>query len=93
MAKTAHKRTSVASRAARHAAADDVETIETPVATPKRAAAPPKPRKVRAEWILMDYFTFIVHVFTPQTRAFYGLERLWGDAERIDVTEEQARRA
>ena len=42
----------------------------------------------RAEWILMDFFTFIVHVFTPQTRAFYGLERLWGDAERIEVSEE-----
>ena len=41
----------------------------------------------RAEWILMDYFTFIVHVFTPQTRAFYSLERLWGDAERIEVAE------
>jgi ribosome-associated protein len=41
----------------------------------------------RAEWVLMDYFTFIVHVFTPQTRAFYSLERLWGDAERIEVTE------
>ena len=39
----------------------------------------------RAEWVLMDYFTFIVHVFTPQTRAFYSLERLWGDAERIEV--------
>ena len=39
----------------------------------------------RAEWILMDFFTFIVHVFTPQTRAFYSLERLWGDAERIEV--------
>ncbi|HEY0873888.1 MAG TPA: ribosome silencing factor [Vicinamibacterales bacterium] len=47
----------------------------------------------RAEWILMDYFSFIVHIFTPQTRAFYALERLWGDAERIDVTEEQAKRA
>ena len=43
----------------------------------------------RAEWILMDYFTFIVHVFTPQTRAFYSLERLWGDAERIEVSEEE----
>jgi ribosome-associated protein len=43
----------------------------------------------RAEWILMDYFTFIVHVFTPQTRAFYSLERLWGDAERIEVREDQ----
>jgi ribosome-associated protein len=42
----------------------------------------------RAEWVLMDYFTFIVHVFTPQTRAFYSLERLWGDAERIEVAED-----
>lgn len=44
----------------------------------------------RAEWVLMDFFSFIVHVFTPQTRAFYGLERLWGDAERIDVSEQAA---
>lgn len=42
----------------------------------------------RAEWVLMDFFTFIVHVFTPQTRAFYSLERLWGDAERIEVSDE-----
>jgi len=39
----------------------------------------------RAEWVLMDFFTFIVHVFTPQTREFYSLERLWGDAHRIEV--------
>jgi len=39
----------------------------------------------RAEWVLMDFFTFIVHVFTPHTREFYSLERLWGDAERIEV--------
>jgi ribosome-associated protein len=44
----------------------------------------------RAEWILMDFFTFIVHVFTPQTREFYSLERLWGDAERIEVSDEPA---
>ena len=44
----------------------------------------------RAEWILMDFFTFIVHVFSPQTREFYSLERLWGDAERIDVSDEPA---
>lgn len=42
----------------------------------------------RAEWVLMDFFTFIVHVFTPQTREFYSLERLWGDAQRIEVGEE-----
>ena len=43
----------------------------------------------RAEWVLMDYFSFIVHVFTPQTRTFYSLERLWGDAERIEVSDEE----
>ena len=42
----------------------------------------------RAEWVLMDFFSFIVHVFTPQTREFYSLERLWGDAERIEVADE-----
>jgi ribosome-associated protein len=41
----------------------------------------------RSEWILLDYFDFIVHVFALETRAFYGLERLWGNAERIEVNE------
>ena len=41
----------------------------------------------RADWVLMDFFTFIVHVFTPQTREFYSLERLWGYAQRIEVSE------
>jgi ribosome-associated protein len=39
----------------------------------------------RSEWILLDYFDFVVHVFAPETRMFYGLERLWGSAERIEV--------
>jgi ribosome-associated protein len=39
----------------------------------------------RSEWILIDYFDFVVHVFSPETRVFYGLERLWGNAERIEV--------
>jgi ribosome-associated protein len=38
----------------------------------------------RSEWILLDYFDFIVHVFAPETRVFYSLERLWGNAERIE---------
>ena len=38
----------------------------------------------RSEWILIDYFDFIVHVFGRETRFFYSLERLWGNAERID---------
>jgi len=37
----------------------------------------------RSEWILLDYFDFIVHVFAPETRLFYGLERLWGSAENV----------
>lgn len=40
-----------------------------------------------AAWVLMDYFDFVVHVFTPDTRAFYALERLWGSAHRYDVSE------
>ena len=39
----------------------------------------------RSEWVLLDYFDFIVHVFALETRMFYGLERLWGNAERVEV--------
>jgi ribosome-associated protein len=42
----------------------------------------------RAEWVLMDFFSFIVHIFSPSTREFYALERLWGDAERIEIGED-----
>ena len=38
-----------------------------------------------AEWVLLDCFDFVVHVFTETTRRFYDLERLWGSATRIDV--------
>lgn len=36
------------------------------------------------EWILMDYFDFIIHIFNPEIRQHYGLEKLWGDG--IDET-------
>jgi ribosome-associated protein len=39
----------------------------------------------QAEWILMDYVDFIVHVFSPEKRAFYGLERLRKSATTISV--------
>jgi ribosome-associated protein len=39
----------------------------------------------KSEWVLVDYFDFIVHVFSPDTRAFYGLERLWGEADRVEI--------
>jgi ribosome-associated protein len=44
----------------------------------------------RAEWILLDYFDFIVHVFNAEPRRFYGLERLWGSAVRIEVPDSPA---
>lgn len=41
-----------------------------------------------AEWILMDYGDFIVHVFEKNARDFYDLERLWRDAKRVDIPAE-----
>lgn len=41
----------------------------------------------QGEWILMDYVDFIVHVFSPEKRAFYGLERLRKSATPVSVEE------
>jgi len=38
------------------------------------------------EWILMDYFDFVVHIFTARTREFYDLERLWRAGRRRELT-------
>jgi ribosome-associated protein len=38
--------------------------------------------------VLLDFFNFLVHVFEPHTREFYALERLWGDADRIEISDE-----
>ncbi len=38
-----------------------------------------------AEWILLDYGDFLVHVFSPASRRFYDLERLWRDAKRVEI--------
>src|SRR4029453_10703922 len=43
-----------------------------------------------SEWVLVDYFDFVVHVFTPEAREFYALERLWGSAIRVEVHDEPA---
>lgn len=44
----------------------------------------------RAEWILIDYVDFVVHVFHEPTRKFYDLERLWKSAKRLTVDELKA---
>lgn len=39
--------------------------------------------KENAEWILMDYGNFVVHIFSKKAREYYSLEKLWGDAPKI----------
>lgn len=52
------------------------------------------PRRVEgvseAKWILMDYLDVVVHVFTPDTREYYRLEQLWGEAPSLSVEAEVA---
>jgi ribosome-associated protein len=39
-----------------------------------------------AEWILMDYLDFVVHIFSKSARTYYDLERLWRDGKRLDTS-------
>ena len=38
-------------------------------------------------WELLDYGSIVIHVFTEEARKFYDLERLWADAETVDISE------
>jgi len=44
--------------------------------------------EAEAKWILLDYGDLVIHVFQPEERAFYRLEKLWGDAPRMDLPKE-----
>jgi len=41
----------------------------------------------QAEWVLMDYVDFVVHIFSESARKFYDLERLWKTATRVEPSE------
>ena len=41
----------------------------------------------KADWILLDYVDFVVHVFLAERRSYYNLERLWAEAGRIELPE------
>lgn len=47
----------------------------------------------QAEWILMDYVDFVIHIFSENARKFYDLERLWKSAKHISLDELTARAA
>jgi ribosome-associated protein len=69
-----------------HAIADAVETA--------LKAEHVRPSNVEGyrlgEWVLLDYFDFVVHVFSPSARSFYALDRLWGTAKRIEIDDAPA---
>lgn len=47
------------------------------------------PRQVEGRatgWILLDYYDLIIHIFTPDQRENYNLEKLWADAEEVDIS-------
>jgi len=58
----------------------------------KKAGTPPArvEGRQRAEWILLDFGDFIVHVFEDKARKFYDLERLWREAKRVELPPEFA---
>jgi ribosome-associated protein len=41
----------------------------------------------QAEWVLLDYVDFVVHIFSEKARQFYDLERLWKSAKRLEPAE------
>ena len=47
--------------------------------------------KANAEWVLLDYGSFVVHIFSERAREYYDLERLWRTAERIDFSATESR--
>ncbi len=64
-----------------HAVVDGIEERLTREGGPKPVRVEGKEDR---EWVLMDYGSFVVHVFQQEQRDFYQLEKLWGDRPRVD---------
>ena len=64
-----------------HALADELEEKLKELGT-----APYRVEGYRSNsWIILDYETVVVHLFTPEAREFYDLDRLWADGEKVDL--------
>ena len=72
-----------------------VLTIADEVEAQVKDIGGPAPLRVEgrtdAQWVLLDYGDFVVHVFLDEVRRFYDLERLWGDVPRLSWEDEAAR--
>ena len=68
-----------------------VKTIVEEVEKQVKEAGGPSPIRIEglsdAQWVLLDYGDFVVHVFLDEVRRYYELERLWGDVPRLDWDE------
>ena len=68
-----------------------VRTIAEEVEAKVKAAGGGSPLRIEgfdtAQWVLLDYGDFVVHVFLDEARRFYQLERLWADAPRLEWAE------
>lgn len=66
-----------------------VQTLAEAVRDRLRDDAELRPLRVEGEeegeWVLLDFGSVVVHVFQPDQRSFYDLERLWADAPRVDL--------
>ena len=75
--------------------ARQVRTIAEEVEARLKAGGSPGPLRTEglddARWVLLDFGDVVVHVFLEETRAFYDLERLWGDVGRLAWQDEAAR--
>ncbi|MGH7127197.1 MAG: ribosome silencing factor [Planctomycetaceae bacterium] len=72
--------TSGTSRRQMHAVAEEVDRALAGEGSPRRGVEGYE----GSSWILQDYGDIVLHIFTPEVRQVYDLERLWADAKRID---------